>query len=363
MSNLYPGSFQYAPMKYCGNPKQSTVDSAMNSKEWIMQEKYDGAWYQLEKTDEGNIYLFGRTLSKITGEYTEKIDNVPWLKSWANLLPNGTILIGEIYIPGGHSNDVTKIMGCLPDKAIERQKNTNVQYIVFDCIRYNGKDLCNEPFVSRFEHYIEYMLGDLFHSSCTLDGYHKEDPHVEIANTWKIEQKPEDVNEDYSDILRDIFARGGEGAVFKHKESIYRPGKRSTESQMFKCKEHVDSVDFVIMDVLDPEIEYTGKELETWPYWKDEVPVTKPYYYGWKNALKIGAYDNCGNLVEIGRVASGITDEIKEDLAKNPDKYIGSVCQLSCMSLNNDDLTIRHPVFECFRFDKDPKDCKIEEIF
>lgn len=391
-------------MKYATIPPQSKVDAVLKSKDWIMQEKYDGAWYQLEKTDDGKIYLFGRTLSKVTGEYTEKIDNVPWLKDWAKFLPNGTTLIGEIYIPGGHSNDVTKIMGCLPEKAIERQKTVHVQYMVFDCIRYNGEDLCNEPFVRRFEHYIVYMLGDLFSSSCALDGYYEEDPHVKIANTWKIEQESDEFKKDYSDILRDIFARGGEGCVFKHKDSIYRPGMRTTTSQMFKCKEHVDSIDLVIMDVLDPEMEYTGKEIETWPYWagncesdnewfpltgndKKFIPklqkdkfysadcycvhhhsmnfcaVTKHWYYGWKNALKVGAYDNEGKLVEVGRVASGLTDEIRADLGANPNNYIGNVCQLSCMSLNKEDFTIRHPVFEQFRFDKNANDCKIEEIF
>lgn len=350
-------------MKYATTPPQSKVDAVLKSKDWIMQEKYDGAWYQLEKTDDGEIYLFGRTLSKVTGEYTEKIDNVPWLKDWAKLLPNGTTLIGEIYIPGGHSNDVTKIMGCLSEKAIERQKTVHVQYMVFDCIRYNGEDLCNEPFARRFEHYIVYMLGDLFSSSCALDGYYEEDPHVKIANTWKIEQESDELKKDYSDILRDIFARGGEGCVFKHKDSIYRPGMRTTARQMFKCKEHIDSIDLVIMDVLDPEKHYNGTELDSWPYWENKIPVTKPYYYGWKNALKLGAYDNEGKLVEVCRVASGLTDEIRADLGADPNNYIGNVCQLSCMSLNKEDFTIRHPVFEQFRFDKNANDCKIEEIF
>ena len=138
---------------------------------------------------------------------------------------------------------------------------------------------------------------------------------------------------------------------------------RTTTRQMFKCKEHIDSIDLVIMDVLDPEKHYNGTELNSWPYWENKIPVTKPYYYGWKNALKLGAYDNEGKLVEVCRVASGLTDEIRADLGANPDNYLGNVCQLSCMALNKEDFRIRHPVFEQFRFDKNANDCKIEEIF
>ena len=37
----------------------------------------------------------------------------------------------------------------------------------------------------------------------------------------------------------------------------------------FKMKEHVDSVDLICMELLDPVMEYTGTEIDTWPYWYD----------------------------------------------------------------------------------------------
>lgn len=390
----YPMSLQVAPMKYANTPSQDKVDAAMVSTDWYMQEKFDGAWYMLEKIDNEHIYLFGRTTSKVTGELTEKSANVPHIVDWAKQIPDGTTLIGEIYIPGGHSNTVTTVMGCLPEKAIMRQEQQGyVQYKVFDCIRYAGEDLCDKPFSYR---YGEILMNQLYNDwnddiQCVV-AYTLDDDSLGMkCETWgKDHWEPHDT---FQIKLNEIFARGGEGAVFKKKDCPYRPGKRTTASQMFKMKEHIDSIDLVVMDVLDPVKEYTGKELDTWPYWgyisgehtpysdiipieiqKKKpsdyeisrnwlVPVTKPYYYGWKNALKIGAYDESGVLNEIGTVASGLTDEIRADLAANPNNYIGSVCELSCMSVNKKDHTIRHPVFMRFRDDKDPHDCLISEIF
>ena len=122
--------------------------------------------------------------------------------------------------------------------------------------------------------------------------------------------------------------------------------------------------------------EYTGKEIETWPYWeKGDIhsdvchygedgwnPVTKGYFYGWKTAIRIGAYNDKGELVEIGTVASGLTDELRENL-KNFDDYYLRVCSIRCMEKNKNDYTLRHPFFVSFREDKEAKDCLLEDIF
>ena len=108
--------------------------------------KKDGYFYQLIK-ENNQVYLFSRTVSKVTGIYAEKIENTPHLKEWAEkYLPNGTVLIGEIYYPGGTSKDVTKVMGCLPEKAIERQANDFglIHFYLHDILKYNGEDFVLE---------------------------------------------------------------------------------------------------------------------------------------------------------------------------------------------------------------------------
>jgi ATP-dependent DNA ligase len=327
-------------MRYHNKLADSVVDAAFASGDWVAQEKIDGAWYMLEKIDDEHIYLFGRTKSKKTGELTEKSENVPHIIKWAKQLPDETVLIGEIFVPGGKSNDVTKIMGCTAANAIKRQTQTDefgglIHYYVFDCIRYDGIDLTSIGFIDRWNYLKNFEYSPQVHLSIIYDS-------------------------DFESILSNIFIMGGEGMVFKRKDSVYEPDKRPMTC--FKMKEHVDSVDLICMELLDPIKEYTGKELETWQYWIDGEPVTKHYYYGWKNAMRLGAYKD-GKIIEVGRVASGLSDDIRADMAKNPEKYLNQVVQVSCMSLNKKDKTIRHPVFETMRYDKDINDCKLDEIF
>ena len=385
---LYEGSHQIPAMRYHNKLSDAKVDAAMTNGEWCLQEKKDGCFYQLEKIDNDHIYLFSRTKSKKTGELAEKGGNVPHIIKWAReYLPDDTVLLGEIYIPGGHSNDVTSIMGCLPKNAIARQEASDwVHYYVFDCIYYAGNNLCNNTFETRVGHYLEYMLYDAFEAGNYIGGYQPVNEYIEMATTYTL---GENINigigcKSFQEKLSEIFATGGEGAVFKRLDSIYEPDKRPMTC--FKMKEHVDSVDLVVMELLDPVREYTGKEIETWPYWEiwEEVaedkwqwvkanychgkpdnwavPVTKPYFYDWYNAIRLGAYKD-GKLVEVGRVASGLTDEMREDMAEHQENYLGKVVQISCMSLNKKDHTIRHPVFECMRPDKDENDCLLDEIF
>lgn len=341
MSELYPGSLQIPAMLYSKAPAYEKMLELFSSKQYIGEEKKDGAWYSLEKTDDGNIYLFSRSISKKTGELSEKIDNVPHIKEWADQIPNGTILIGEIYVPGGKSNDVTKIMGALPQKAIKRQQNAPINFYLHDMIRYNGISLLEEGYERRYSNLCEH-----------IDIECKNPSWLQVANSF--------TGLDMENTVRRYLAEGAEGCVIKLKSGLYVPGKRPTYN--FKIKEQVDNLDFVIIDLLDPVREYTGKELNTWKYYECDKPVTKDYYYGRKNGLSVGCYDN-GNLIATGRVSSGLTDAMKEDMTKNPENYIGSVCEIQAMSVDKENLSFRHPRFIRMRPDKNPQECTVEYIF
>lgn len=371
MSTLYPGSYQIELMKYNGKPSQALIDEAFKGDgRWVAQQKYDGALYMLEKIDDEHIYLFARTKSRVTGELVEKSANVPHIVEWAKALPDDTILLGEIYVPGGKSNDVTKIMGCTPTNAINRQKGSGyggfIHYYVFDCIRFNGVDLSKVGFTARFKYFEDWFYTQ------NVNNY------IQIAYVYK---------DNFEQELHNILSNGGEGMVFKKADAIYEPGKRPTRTY-FKMKQHMDSLDLVCIGLEDPIRTYTGKEIEIWQYWtkcvktdngyqwhdfhghhyKDYLedpdtwePVTKPWFWHWKNAMTLGLYKN-GELVEVGRVASGFTDAMREDMALNPDKYLNHVVEVECMSTTKDGA-LRHPVFVKMRDDKAPEDCKYEEIF
>lgn len=348
---IYPESLQISPMRYCGKPTKTAIKQAFESGEWIAQEKLDGALYTLEKTDSGFIYLFSRTKSRKTGELVEKSENFPHIKKWAEkYIPNGTIIVGEIYVEGGHSNDVTKLSGCTPSNARYRQFDTHeyggpIHFYAFDILRYKGKDIKNEGTLKRIE---QYLYNE------ELDKAFKNKKYVKRAET---------IYNNFEEKLQEIFNRGGEGLVFKNKDCPYRSGMRSTASQAFKWKQHLDSVDLICIGLEDPEYYYTGKEAENWPYKDDDGNlITKPAYYGWKNSMSLGCYKN-KEIVYVGKVASGLTDAMRQDMAEHPENYLNKVAQVSCMSVDVKEGTLRHPVFEQIREDKNPEECLYEEIF
>ena len=340
---LQCGDFQVPhPMKYQTKPTKARLQQAFNSNEWLMSEKKDGSFFQLIVNKKGDVGLFSRTISRKNGEYVNKIANVPHIENYALLnLPKNTILLGEIYFHGSKSNLITKVMGCLPKTAIARQEDGDIyggkmRYYVFDCLMYNGKELINTPFEERIKY---------------LDKLPKNE-YIDIAENW---------GDNFEKHLQDIFNANGEGAVFKRKDMLYEPGKRP--QSCFKWKEHLDSVDLVCIGLEDPEYYYTGKEAETWPYKDaDGFNITKHAYYGWKNSLSLGCYKD-GKIVYVGKVASGLTDAMRQDMAEYPDNYLNKVIQVSCMSVDPKEGTLRHPVFEQVRNDKNPEECLWEDIF
>lgn len=338
----------YSPMLVGKAPKN--YEDMLKNTPIIGTIKKDGYWSQLVK-DENEVHLYSRTISKKTGYYSDNIEKVPHIKDWAmNELPNGTCIIGEVYYPNGTSKNVTSVLGALPEKAIERQKGEygKIHFYMHDILAYNGEDyvMNNMTYDYRYSNLCEH-----------IDIATPLIPELEVARCY------DNAYLDLNKVTIDKLAAGEEGMVFRVENGLYAPGKRQPKV-MFKIKQAQNDIDFVITEVLPPEYLYTGKESETWGY-KDKEGnlITKAAYYGWAGALRLGAYDKAGNLVSIGRVSSGLTDNLKADLAANPEKYIGTVVEVNCMSLDKENKTFRHPYLSRLRPDKPAQDCKLEEIF
>ena len=371
ISEFFPGAedLMIQPMLIWTLPanKKDKLSEICASGEYFAEEKLDGALYQFCRTDKGN-YLFGRTVSVKNGLLTNKIDNVPHINSALSCLPCGTVIIGEIYVPGGTSKNVTSIMGCLPAEAIKRQdKQGKIKYYLHDMIFYNGENMQSWGAEARYQKLVE-----------AWNEFHLEQfDFLRLAESFDtgIEER-----------LSQILAAGGEGIVLKKKDAPYSEGKRPAWATI-KCKQ-MDTIDLVCTRAIEATKEYTGKELETWPYWQERSernqngeytwlssegqyyedylhnphiyrPVTKPYFYGWKTAIGIGAYDDEGNLKEIGTVSSGLTDEMRAHL----DDYVGKVVALQCMSIDRKEKTLRHPIVKAWRDDKNAAECKLSEVF
>lgn len=343
--------------------KENMMSEVCENGQYFAEEKLDGAWYQFTKGVNGEKYLFGRTISKVTGLMTEKGGNVPHILSAFDCLPNGTALIGEIYFPGGTAKDTVTIMGCLSAEAIKRQESGRgkIHYYVHDIIFYDGINLMGTGAWDRYR-----ILKAIWEKHGL-----REFDYLRLAEV---------VERDIEDEVSRILNSGGEGMVLKKRDAIYYPGKRPAWTAI-KFKQ-MDDIDLVCTRTIPATRNYTGKELETWQYWEKDIgagekyiatscmyncedwnPVTKPYALGWHTAVGIGLYNDAGELIEIGTVSSGLTDEDKQAMGKNPENFVGKVVSLHCMLKDNKEKTLRHPVFKSWRDDKNPTDCKISEVF
>lgn len=366
VQDFFPEAYCFKPMKIANfpNTRGITLEDLATSDDYYATEKIDGAWYCFNKTP-NYAYLFGRTISRKNGLPVEKSDNVPHIKEALSVLPPNTIVIGEIYTGDKTktSKDTVSIMGSLPKRAIALQKKQgNIHYYLHDIIMYDGEDLSTLGAFDRYNKIKEIYF------NLKLDKY----DFLELAPILDTKNALEAAAE--------IIARGGEGVVLKKKDYPYEYNKRPAYSSV-KIKK-VDTVDVVCMGFEDPTKEYNGKETSDYlmniktgekfirgkrselnileDNVEDFIEITKPFYYGWKTAIKIGLYKD-GELVSIGTVSSGLTDFYREDFAKNPQKYIGQVIECECMELK--DGSLRHPIFKRFREDKNAEDCKYEEVF
>ena len=342
--------------------------------EWFAQLKKDGILAIFYKTEHYS-YLFTRTISKKTGLPVEKSANVPHIIEAFHDIPPNTIIIGELYYPGKTSKDCTSILGCLPEKAFNRQFKEGygpIHYYVYDVLGYNGTSLLKYDNWTRYQ-----VLCKIYEKFQLFNQYTKNKNNIKLISFPSYIELAAATEEGIYQSIGKALAAGEEGMVVKKKTALYEPGKRPMT--MLKAKQ-IDNVDVVIIGFKDPVIEYTGKEIENWQYWVNgydgshlpvglhygediAVAVTKHHYYGWKNAIEIGAYDEQGNIKSIGTIASGLTDFIREDMSLHPENYLNKVCEIQCMMKDNTEHTLRHGFFLQIRYDKNPEDCKLSDIF
>ena len=354
------------PSSWSEEKRKDTATSRIFSGDWWGAQKRDGAFYKFIKDEDGNMYLIGRSKSK-SGDYLDKIDWVPQLHPFFESLPNGTCLLGELYLPRDEqAKATTTIMNCLKDKAIGRQKKEEdkLHYYIFDILADKEESLVNMKAIDRF---------------LTLDDYSKEytNDYIEWAHYTN--------GKELWDNLQNLLAEGYEGVVITRGDAPYQPGKRPSKDCLKVKKELQDTIDCFVIGANSPTKIYEGKEIEVWPYWFNElknekflatdylnenhesiynayfegapvIPVTKNWFYGWAGSLRLGAMKD-GKEVEIGSL-SGVTDEIKE----NWKNYVGKPIEVTAMEIM-DTGGLRHPKFVRFRDDIEKSDCDWYKIF
>lgn len=355
------------PMRYWAPPsswtlekKKETTQSRIFSGNWWAAEKKDGYFSKLVKDEDGNIMLFSRSRN-VKGEFPEKHEWVPHLQSFFEDLPNGTCLLGELYLPSkpGSSN-ITSLLGCLKEKCVARQEaGEKLHFYIFDILAWEGKSFLNKEAIDRF----------MFLNEVNIIKNTNYNEYIHVAQYYN--------GKALWDKLQNILNNGGEGMVIVRDKSLYQPGKRPSKDCQKVKKELHETIDcFFTGHATAPTKEYTGKEIETWQYWLNErtdeklngeyykeyfngaplIPITKPYFNGWAGSLEIGVIKN-DKVVPIGYL-SGLSDEIKA----NYKDYKGKVIEVGAMEVLETG-GLRHAKMLNFRPDLTIKECTWEKIW
>lgn len=364
--------FEMEIQKYWAPPASMPKDTfrehlelCIAKKNYIWSEKFDGNFSRAVITKERSV-LQTRGISKKTLTYGEIQDKVFFWDDVVKAFSNGdTVLLGEVYLPNGIDKDVGKIVRCLTDKARLRQSKHKLEWIIFDVLVLDGVELIEKPIEERVS-YIQEVVKRINNPLVKGVQYHQMD-------------------EDFFENIDEIFLRGGEGAVCYKKGVKYRPGKRSSAWDTIKVKKtlHYD-VDCFIYGTEPAIEEYTGKDVGSWLLWKDMktgeklqgeyysdyylgkrslMPITKGHYNDWAGAIYCAVYDENNNPYIICKCA-GLTEDFKEELKNNYDKYHMMPLKITGMMVSDSNgYSIRHPKIVSLREnDIDIRDCSLEKI-
>lgn len=356
--------------KYWSPTKNQNLKEIVNNAIWsgryTASEKIDGDWRMLIRDMDGNFHLRGRSES-VNGGFADKIDWIPHIVEDLNDIPNGTVFLGELYLPSKRgSRNVTTIMGCLKEKALARQeKSEKLSYYIFDILAYNGKQILDLPLSTRLN-IMKDAIVNKNRNYISLSHYYSEPCAIE-------------------ELMGKVLESGGEGIVLKRLDGIYEQGKRPARKSIKVKQEIANDIDcFLTGRYKLATIEYTGKELPNWTYWMNVrtgekfnknmyddyhggdgtiIPITKSFYNGWAGSIELGVYrDN--EIVPVCWI-SNVTEEVKQGIVENNSDWKYRVVKVQAMMIEKDTKALRHSKIIAWRAndEKSWQECDGHEIY
>lgn len=372
--------FEMEAMKYYAPPstwsdekKRESAQAKIFCGDFLGAEKKDGYFTKIVKDEDGNLVLYSRSRG-VNGKFADKHEWVPHLQPFFDAMPNGSCVLGELYFPSAPgSRNVTTIMGCLKEKAIQRQeKGEKLHLYIFDMLAWNGVNMVGTAFGTRTN------------ALCAISRFFQPANYVETAQYKS--------GKELWAMLQEVLDRGDEGVVITHRTAVYEPGKRPSKTTLKIKKELKHTIDcFFTGAATSPTKDYTGKEIETWRYWESLmdgskiegeqykeyvtgapiIPVTKGWFYGWYGSLEIGVFrKKPGSRCRIQGVVyedmevypigflSGLTEEVKAD----PKAVAFKPIEVTAMEWDSVAHTLRHGKMVNWRPDLQLTDCTLEKI-
>ena len=233
--------------------------------------KYDGFRVQIHKDDKGKITLFTRRLEDVTSQFPEIVE-------MAKNRIRGSSFILDAEAVGFDPKTAKYLAFQSISQRIKRKYDIEklaleipVEVNVFDVLYYNGKSFLDEPFSERRK-IVENIIQE-------------EEKKIVIAESI-ISSSKEEIEKFYRRSLK----AGNEGIMLKSLSAPYKPGARV--GHMVKLKPVMETLDLVIVGAEWGE----GKRSD------------------WLSSYIIACQDGDGNLLEVGRVSTGLKEKEEEGL-------------------------------------------------
>jgi len=270
--------------------------------EW-MAPKMDGAHNTVLLRPEKRVDVYSHRLSK---KGPERIDHSYRTDLYKEKSPKDlgvTVLRSELYLPGKESSDVGGLMTAnVWDSRSKQKKMGKLQNVIFDVVRYKGKDMEDAPYREKWR---------------ILEKINKLIPKLRLPELAKTEEQKKALLRKVKD---NLHPETGEGVV------IYKLNK----SLPIKAKAKSDyDVKIIGTFAAKPGSKYDGNAIGGF--------------------IAVPEYDENAQI----RVGSGLTDEERRDAWAHGDKYVGQWAKVQGLKKTKTGK-IRMPVYKGLRFEKYP---------
>jgi ATP-dependent DNA ligase len=286
----------------------------VNAGNAIYQRKHNGMRAFVIKGTEGTVNIYSRRLELKTDLFPKHVE------AFKHILSFGTIVDCEC-VANDDPDLIKTIFGADSTKAIERQKKTDVDFIIFDILYHETES------VAAFKYKDRYAALERFKPLILLEAINRGRKHISMISIVE-NIKVTDLQPSWEGlILRDSNAP----------MKIRWDGKPDRKSGSWK-KKNFKECDVVAYKWV------TGKG-------KNNDRPAK---------LFVGAYDDKGNFVNISEAGSGLTEKHKDDILDGTIKFPITI-ELKYEEVTPD-KSFRLPIFLRFREDKPTKECLLTDI-